>query len=107
MSRRSLKPMPRFDSYQQIAVEGDMTGTFINPEGKAYTTTLIGCTCRGYLVHGHCKHWTWLWEQTACGCGQVAEYRKEGDMYVCVLCGRTQDGEAVRMARAARLRKTA
>jgi hypothetical protein len=107
MSRKSLKPKVLFDGYQQISVEGDMAGTFVNPEGTVYTTTLTGCTCPGYLFTEHCKHRSWLWLQTPCLCGQVAEYAKDTDIYACALCGRTQAGEAVRTARARRIRKTA
>ena len=108
LSSRPIKQVnPLFDGYQEIRLADDMRGEFINPKGVHYTTSLWGCTCRGYQVHGHCKHFDLLWQRTPCACGQPARYEIPADAYACDCCGRTQVGEVVRTMRAARLRKTA
>lgn len=92
---------PLFKEYQDIRLaDDDMRGIFINPDGLLYETTLAGCTCRGYQVHEHCKHFTFLWNRYPCACSQPMQYHAIEDDYRCDLCGRRATGEAVRAHRA-------
>jgi hypothetical protein len=105
-----MKEIPKtapFQGYLRISISGDMRAVFTNPEGVVYETSLFGCTCPGYVHNEHCKHWEWLWSQTPCSCGQLAWYHSSDDAYHCGLCGRIQEGEAVRQWRVAQRQKQA